>query len=307
MDLGAALLALVITMGLKLPVMIVTGWLMYKMYKATNQKSPKKLWILVPEEERAEYKILFYSLTFFALSEIFCGIETYILMQSHYLGRFLHSITSGVGMGLFAVGIYKLVDKKAFNFTGDRCFFKQGVCKGCPLTAGKSCRFTPTILYVATFILLAAIPPFFASTQKMVADPTKFILPFEILNNWYDNSLIPFIMKMDPNYKPIGVAFFLTKGPQVLDFKIIPGIVILLQLTGIALIQSGKISRIKQGMNSVLFGLGLLCYTYYEVILNRLTDDLFVGALGHEIGEFVFLILLSEFVSKMFPVKHKVK
>ncbi|MEK6625965.1 MAG: hypothetical protein AABY86_13390 [Bdellovibrionota bacterium] len=299
MDLGAVLLALTVSIGLKIPIMLIAGSLIYKMYRATHASPPKRLWAVIPKEHRQEFKWLYYSLIFFFISETFCGVETWILMRSDATMRAIHALSSSFGMGLFAVGLYLLFDKKIIFYAEKKCALNK-MCKGCTLLAGETCKFNSTVLIFGTFIFLAIFPPLFVSTEVITANPAKFILPFESINHWYEFTLIPLLKSLDPNYKSIGVAFFLPTSTQILENKILPSIVGIIVLTGITLFSSKKLATKLIGFNTILFGAGMLCYTYFEIILNRLVGDLFLGAIGHEIGEFVFLFLLTEFLTVTF-------
>ncbi|MBI2520811.1 MAG: hypothetical protein HYV97_10355 [Bdellovibrio sp.] len=299
MDLGAVLLALTVSIGLKIPIMLITANLIYKMYRSTHASPPKKLWAVIPKENRQEFKWLYFSLIAFFISETFCGVETWILMRSDATMRAIHALSSSTGMGLFAVGLYLLFNKKIIFYAEKKCVLNK-MCKGCTLLAGETCKFNSTVLIFGTFIFLAVFPPFFVSTEIITADPTKFILPFESVNRWYEFTLIPLLKSFDPNYKTIGVAFFLPKSTQILENKILPGIVGIIVIAGLMLYSSKKLATKLIGLNTILFGAGMLCYTYFEIILNRLVGDLFLGAIGHEIGEFVFLFLLTEFLTVTF-------
>ncbi len=299
MDLGAVILALIVSIGCKIPIMLITATLLYRMFRSTHSSPPKKLWVVIPPEHRQEFKWLFYSLIAFFVSETFCGVETWILMRSDASMRAIHAVASSTGMGLFAVGLYMLLDKKIIFYAEKRCALNK-ICKGCTLLEGKMCKFNSTVLIFGAFIFLATIPPMFVSTNLITADPSKFILPFPAINSWYELTLIPFLKSMDPNYKSIGVAFFLPKSTQILENKIIPMFVALVVAIGMAVFNSKKIDTKLRGFYAILFGGGMLCYSYFEIILNRLVGDLFLGAIGHEIGEFVFLFLLAEFLTTTF-------
>ncbi|HAZ13458.1 MAG: hypothetical protein A2X86_13090 [Bdellovibrionales bacterium GWA2_49_15] len=299
MDLGAVLLALTVSIGLKIPIMLITAALIYRMFRSTQTSPPKKLWAVIPKEHRQEFKWLYLSLICFFISETFCGVETWILMRSDATMRAIHALSSSTGMGLFAVGLYLLFNKKVIFYAEKKCVLNK-MCKGCTLLAGETCKFNSTVLIFGTFIFLAIFPPFFVSTDLLTADPTKFILPFTGLNSWYDLTLVPYLKTLDPSYKTIGVAFFLPTSTQILENKILPGIVGVIVVTGMMLFSSKKLKLKLMGLNTILFGAGMLCYTYFEIILNRLVGDLFLGAIGHEIGEFVFLFLLTEFLTVTF-------
>ncbi|MFC1705896.1 hypothetical protein ACFL59_03625 [Planctomycetota bacterium] len=300
MDLGAQIIAIVVSIGFKVPIMTFAAVLLLRMYRAAHPVPPKKLWLLVPEESRLQFRLLHWSLVAFFFSEIFCGIETWILLQSNPVQRALHGVSSALGMGLLGAGMCLLVDQKLIHYGKARCALNQ-ICQGCTIRDGGNCKLSPAALLAATFLLFAAIPPLFASTEIMLADPTSFITPFDSLNHWYDETLIPLVMSLQPDYKPIGVAFYLPRSTQIIDYRIIPGVAAVVTCLGIALLYAQAPDTKRRGLCTVAFAAGLLCYTYFELTLHRGTGDLFIGALGHEAGELFFLVLLAEILTRTFP------
>jgi hypothetical protein len=300
MDLGAALIAFIISVIFKLPIMIFTAMLLVKMYKIKHLKPLSKPWISVPNDQIENYNLLYYSLILFFWSELFCAMETYLLMQSNMYGRIFHGLTSALGMGLFAVGLFMLFNDRVPFYGKKKCALNQ-VCKGCTIQDEAGCKFHSTILFVLIFIVLACIPPLFSPINTMYANPSKFILPFTSLNNWYDHTLIPFLKFHDPHYKTIDVAFFLPETAQFVENKVFP--IISLIFATIGLIGFSRFSYDKKilSLKISLFAFGFLSYTYFELILNRLTNDLFIGGLGHEISELFFLIFLAELLVRAFP------
>lgn len=304
MDLGAALIAFTVSVLFKIPIMIFSAYLLVKMFKSKYNRPLAKPWLLIPQDQRENYNFIYYSLIFFFLSELSCGVETYILMQSNVYGRIFHGITSAVGMGLFSVGSFMIFNDKILHYGKKKCVLNQ-ICKGCTIEEPPGCKFHSSILFILVFILLATIPPFFAPVSIMYANPLKFILPFESINQWYDHTLIPFLKSQDPNYKTIGVAFFLPELAQIVENRIFPLISFFFATWGIIgfmrLPYDKKIFPLKLSS----FAFGFLSYTYFELILNRMTNDLFIGALGHELGEFFFLIFVAEFLSRTFPMPNE--
>lgn len=299
MDLGATILAFIVTVCLKVPVMAVATVLLYRMYRTGFSSRPERRRPPIPEEYRRAYKVLFLSLAFFLLSEIFCGIETYILMHSHPFGRFLHSASSSTGMGLFALGLYMLLDEKVIHFGRGRCVGRQ-TCRTCTLIPDGPCRFSASIQLAATFVMLAALPPFFATTAMMAAETSKFALPSAALNGWYEQTFLPLMKSAFPRYTPVSVAIFLDEAPQVLDYKILPAIALGITVVGIFLFRRSRLTQKFLGLSCILFAFGMLAYTYFELILYRIPGDLFIGAVGHELGELFFLVLLGEVLTTFF-------
>lgn len=299
MDLGAALIAFTVSVLFKIPIMVFSATILVKMYKSKHRRPLSRPWLLIPEDQKTNYNIIYYSLILFFWSEIFCGIETYILMQSNVYGRIFHGLTSAFGMGLFAVGTFKLLNDKILHYGENKCIGNT-ICKGCTIQDKLGCKFHSTMLIILTFIVLACIPPLFAPVSIMYANPMKFILPFPAINQWYDLTLIPFLKAHNPNYKTIGVAFFLPEMAQVVENRIFPVFSFIIALIGcIGFVRAPSDKKLFPLLLS-FFALGFISYTYFELILNRVTNDLFIGALGHELGEFFFLVFVAEFLTKTF-------
>ncbi|MBI2519258.1 MAG: hypothetical protein HYV97_02525 [Bdellovibrio sp.] len=304
MDLGALILATLVVMLLKIPIMIISARLIFKMYRSTHASPPKKLWLVIPKEHRQEFRWLYYSLVFFFISEAFCGVETWILMRSDDFMKAAHSLSSGFGMGLFAVGVYLLFNKKIIFYAEKKCTLNK-LCRGCTLLEGLDCKFNSTVLIFATFILLAVIPPFFVSTEIMNADLSKYALPVSI-TNWYEYSVVPFMKTIDPNYKTIKVIFFLPTSTQILENRVFPAVVAIMVIVGIALFLSKRVNTKFNGLLTVIFATGMLCYTYFELVVTRMMGDIFLGGIAHEVAEFIFIFILVEFLSVAFKPQQSV-
>ncbi|MGK5086473.1 hypothetical protein WDW86_02850 [Bdellovibrionota bacterium FG-2] len=82
--------------------MLFSARILLRFYGAAFTSHPKKLWYLLPKEDLPEIRILYWSLICFFISELFCGIETYIIWQTSAFLRGVHAITSALGMVLFA-------------------------------------------------------------------------------------------------------------------------------------------------------------------------------------------------------------
>ncbi|HAZ14478.1 MAG: hypothetical protein A2X86_00275 [Bdellovibrionales bacterium GWA2_49_15] len=298
MDLGALILATLVVMLLKIPIMIISATLIFKMYRSAHASPPKRLWLVIPKEYRQEFRWLHYSLIFFFISEAFCGVETWILLRSDDFMKAAHSLSSVLGMGFFAVGIYLLFNKKIIFYAEKKCVLNK-ICRGCTLLEGFDCKFNSTVLIFASFILLAVIPPFFVSTEIMNADLSKYALPLSV-TNWYEFTLVPFIKTFDPNYKTIKVIFFLPTSTQILENRVFPAFVAVIEIVGMFLFSSKAIALKLKGLLVIIFGAGMLCYTYFELVVTRLLNDIFLGGIAHEFGEFIFIFLLVEFLTVSF-------
>lgn len=302
MDLGATLLTMLVTVGLKVPVMIFSALLIYRMTTSARGALKESQWLVIPKNEIMGFNYLYWSLLLFFASEIFCGIETYILMHTHVMGRIFHALTSAGGMGLFAMGLFHTMNDRMIFYGKKRCVLNT-VCKGCTIDDPMDCKIKPVMIIVGIALVAASLVCFFVSTEFMGVDTSKYTLPFASLNAWYDNILVPWLRSFDPNYRTIDKAVFLPTGAQLVDFVLLPIVTIVLTLTGLILFLRRSVKAKIWGINFTLFALGVLAYAYYELVLNRGTNDLFVGALGHETGELLYLFFLAEYLKNLYPNK----
>ncbi len=298
MDLGAELLALLIVVLVKGAVLVLGSWLLLRLYQASYAKGHvRRLWLLLPDRDRPEVKLLWWSLVCFFVSELTCGVEVYILFQSSVVLSTVHAVSSAVGMGIFALGAYRFVDKKFIAYGQKRCLLNR-VCMGCPVVGGGRCKFSLISLLGATFVGLMTFAPMCASTAQLSAHPERYILPFPALNRWYDGELVPWLQLHIPGYERSGIAYVIPESILVLEWKILPGIVLGLCVCAVVMM---RLRKQVQGVHVFVFATGMLCYSYFQLILYRGVDDLLLGSLGHEVAEFWFLVMVVELLRRIFP------
>lgn len=295
MDFGAFILAMILSFGIKIPVMVFTTILLVRMYKVRKN-----------EASNPDFNYLFFSLIFFAFSEIFCAFETYILKHAHFIGRILHAGTSSLSMAFFAVGVFLLLDRRLIHFSTVKCF-GHDFCRSCTALSLATCKFSKLTVYSFFFLLFACFPPLFAPVDQMNADSRRYILPIESFNTWYDTVAVPFFRSMDSSYQPISAAMTLTTSPQVLVTKIMPLFAFLLIVIGIVMFLRKSLRAQMKGMMIIFFASGILAYTYNELILHRITGELLIGGMGHEIGEFLFLLCFGQILKIFYQAQTQKK
>lgn len=304
MELGATILAYLAAGIVKPAVMIISTVLLIRMIRAYRTDRTHSKWFRIEDDQRPAFRMILFSMILFVLSELFCGIETYGLMRSDDTLQILHSISSATGMGLFAVGIYMLLDGQVIHFGTGRCVMKP-VCHACSYGSRTECKFTPLFVTVFFFIVLVSVLPMLAPTNEMNADSARFVLPFEQANLWYDKVLLPWMMSVCPHYRPVGDAVHLQSFPQIIDYRLFPLISISLIVSGLIRFRSNVLTSRPMGLYLIMFAAGLLGYTYYQLVLQRGTGDLFMAALGHEIGELFFLVVLIKLLNVFFPLRDR--
>lgn len=301
MNLGAALVALFIALVIKVAVMLVGAWLLVKVYRSTYATPPKRPWLLIPPENRREVKLLFAALICFYASELTCGIEIYVIFRSSPWTSCFHSVVSATGMALFAVGLWEYIDKKLVRYGGSSCLLNR-MCSGCTFSEGAGCKFWTALLLIGSFVALAALPPFLASTSQMVADPRRWMLPFPALNAWYDDVFQPWLRGHIPGLDASGAAYYILEIVNVVEFRITPAVALVLAVLGTTLVWR---RREQAGLKLVLAAVGMLGYVYLELVTFRLHGDALAGGVMHEVAEFWFLLITAELLARAFSDREK--
>ena len=222
MDLGGILIALFDAFIVKGLVMILAAWMVVKLYRAAFRPPAADPWLTIPESQRPEARLLWWSLLVFLLSELTCGLEIYAVSETCPPLSVGHSFISGVGTGLFGLALYAYFDKSVIGFAGTKCLVNR-ICRGCTVQAGKPCRFTPAILLLAMFLALAVVPALYVSTERVYADLSRYALPFESVNSWFDNEAEPWLVENVSTYQPNGRAYYLPTVMLITEFRVIPG------------------------------------------------------------------------------------
>ncbi len=297
MDLGAALMAIAVAFGVKLVVMILTARLVVKVYGASFGEAPRRLWILVPKAERAEVRILWLSLVFFAISEATCGVELYVILRSSAWLESIHGVVSAIAMGLFAVGLWDLFDRKSLRYAEPSCALHK-ICRTCTVQKEEGYKLAPLVSLSGSLVALASVPPLFAPVDRMVADTRRLMLPFPAINAWYDQVAVPWMKSVYPAFDPRGGAYFLPRPMLIIEWRVIPIVAAVIAIVSVVL------SRRKQWARAVRWlalAAGMLAYSYFELTVYRVTGDALLGSLFHEVGELWFLVAVAELLVRAFP------
>jgi hypothetical protein len=294
MDLGAALVGMFTVGVIKLAVMALTARLLYLLRRALRPGSAARRFSLVARDAPREMGWLFASLALFAVSELACAAEIWILARSSPLLGILHSVTSAAGMGLFALALYAYADRELLSFTGRACAGHR-VCRGCPVREGLACRYAGLLQLAAAFVACAAVPPLLASTAPMAGDPRRYALPFAAWNAWYDDTARPLLARL--GHDASGASFDLSAAVQITDYRVLPALSALLAAVAFAHL---RLRREARGVLVLAFAGGALAYSYCELVLNRATGDIIFGSLGHEIAELGFILFTGHLLDRTF-------
>jgi hypothetical protein len=274
--------------------MVFAGRLLVRLYGARHGQT--RLYALVTRDDAAPARVLWWALVLFSISELVCGVEVYILSRASPILSSIHGVSSAAGMGLFGVGLYDVLDRKMVRF-GTRACVGNRICRGCAVVAGQRCRFAPALLAMATLVVLAAILPWFASTDPVGADARKLILPFPALNAWYDGHVVPWVARRLPWIDLTGESYVVPRSVFILEYRLLPAIAGAVAVAAIAVLRRG---HERAGTRLLLLGTGALSYSYFELVLYQATGDGLLAGLGHEIGEFWFLVATGELLATLF-------
>ncbi|MBI5516209.1 MAG: hypothetical protein HY909_20660 [Deltaproteobacteria bacterium] len=296
MNFGAALVALGLALVLKVAVMVLGARLLVKVFRARHGAPPRRPWLLVPRRNTPEVRLLTWALVLFYVTELTCGIEIYVIFRSSPWLSSIHSVASGVGMALFALGLFEHLDRELLRFGQPSCLVNR-VCRGCTLAEPEGCRMSALLLLLAGFVALAALPPFLASTEPMIADPRRWLLPFPALNAWYDHSFIPWVRSLLPGMDPTGGAYVIREVVNVLEFRVLPAAALVAAVGGVALLRRGSH---RAGLRLTLAAAGVLAYVYLELITFRIHGDALAGGVMHEVAELWFLVVVAEYLTRSF-------
>jgi len=269
MDLGGILIALFDAVVVKGIVMVLAAWMVVKFYRAALQRQPARGWLAVPDDQRPEARLLWWSLLVFLLSEVTCGLEMFAVGRTCPPLSVGHTAISGLGTGLFALALYAYLDKVLLRFAGSHCLVNR-VCRGCTVQEGAPCRFASGIVLLAVFLALAVIPPLYVSTGRVYADLSRYALPFDSWNAWFDDRVEPWLLEHVTGYRPHGQSFYLPPAMLIVEYKILPGLALLLSLAAIV---AARGRREALALRLLAFAFGTLAYTYLELALYPATDD----------------------------------
>ena len=178
MDLGATLMGLLIVVVIKVLVMVLPAVLLIRLLKVSHSDTDK-LWLLIPPQHRSRLRILIWGLILFAVSELACGVEIYVVTRSNALLACLHSITSFAAMGLTAVGLLQLFDWKYLHFvdTASPCIAVK-TCGECTKRQSGVCRFSALLPIAAGLLILMSLPVFFAASTICLAPSSVLDISF---------------------------------------------------------------------------------------------------------------------------------
>lgn len=296
MDLGAALLALLIAFVVKVPVMALSGWLVWSIERGRRLEDRERLWLRLPDAPLPEVRALRAGLILFALSELTCGIEVYVLARSSPVIACAHDALSATGMATFSLGALLWADAHLLRWGERGCLMNRALCRGCTVREAAGCKLRPLHAYAATFVALAALVPLFAPTDRLPADPRRWALPFASWNAWYDATVVPWLQAS--GFQTGGAAFYVPESALVLTWRLTPLLALAL---AVAAFLFTRARREAPAQRLLAVAVGLLAFSYLELVLLATTRDPLLGGLGHEVAELWFLLATAELLRRAYP------
>ena len=297
MHLGAILIALFTAIAVKGTVMVLAGYILFRVFRTTSPRPLTRRWLHVPNENLREFRILRWSLVLFFVAELACGLEIYVLMESLAALACLHGVASGLAMGLFALGMYLYSERTLIRYGDSRCLANR-ICHGCTIAETEGCKMRRTILLLGAFVALATLPPLAAPAETMYADMNAYVLPVDSVNEWFDQDVVPWLESNVAAYDPSARNYFISGAELVVEFRLLPMAALLLSVAAVLLVW---IRREAAGMGFMAFAVGMLGYVYLEIALYAATREALIGSLGHEVSELWFLVITAEFLRRAFP------
>jgi hypothetical protein len=122
------------------------------------------------------------------------------------------------------------------------------------------------------------------------------VLPFPAINAWYDHTFLPklqLVCSLDPS----GQGFPIPRWVSAFNFRIVPALAAALAVAAIVLI---RLRRERAGLRLSAATLGVLAYPYLEAVAKRVTGDVTLGAIFHELAELWFLVATAVFLLRTF-------
>jgi hypothetical protein len=294
-QLGSALVTLLDSLLVKGAVMVITAWLLARLVGSLRAAPGSATWLELDGEDRLELRWLLAALVGFAVSEVACAVEV-VEAGSVEAMDWLHSGSSAVGMGLFAVWLTRVLDRKLLRYGERSCLFNR-VCQGCTFSEPARCKLLGTLSLVAALVALAGLPLLWVSTEAIPADPRAYALPFPALNAWYDQVIVPWVRAHAPGNDPTTTRYFFLHSTLVLELRAVPLLASVLAVAALGLL---RVRREVAGLRLLAFSAGVLGYGYLEAVLFAATGDPIFGSLAHEGSELWFLLVTTEGLRRLF-------
>jgi hypothetical protein len=132
--------------------------------------------------------------------------------------------------------------------------------------------------------------PLLVPTHRLPADVSRYALPIDALNRWYDAQVVPWLIRNVDSYRPGGNTYFAPEGMLIVELRVIP----LLALAGLVPVLAWLLRRQEaRALEGLFLAAGVLAYVDFEALVYVATADPIFGSLVHEVAELWFVITLG--------------
>ncbi|MCP4393891.1 MAG: hypothetical protein GY804_06440 [Alphaproteobacteria bacterium] len=291
MDLGAIIVGGIMMSFKGLGALVALAILLLVVLTSANVRYSRKPWMSVPADNVRELTIVAWSAVFFLISELFSLISM-VLNVMYFEGLFFSFISSLFSASSFALLFYVvfvIVDRVIGAYaTKDCCAIPR--CKAeCPVMEGEKCKLRVTLFIFALFVVFASFYPFLIPLESVPIDAAGKVLPFVSLNNWFDESVVPGLLKNIPTYVPGLVKYEIPLDLFLIEYKLIPGVAFLIALSSVPFIFS---CSERFALKMLMLSLGLMIYPYLEIVFYSASRDILKASLAFEFVEFLTMVSL---------------
>lgn len=243
-------------------------------------------------------RLIWLGLWSFFIGEMICAVESYVIFRISATLDILHSIFSASALALITLGLFDFFDRYYLHYiNGEKpCFFIR-FCEECPRKTRGKCKFHGVIIWSVILIILLSFAPLFSEVTEIKAYPADHQLPWQTLNDFYDQKLVPFLEKYIGGYSQSDLFLTISYESRFVLDRFFPWMALLVMIPGLILLLLNKADRWVVVLFSI--GTGAIGFSYFEIILYKVNPYVFIGSVGEELAELAGLFLLMALLKQM--------
>lgn len=295
MDLGAVILAGIMMSAKGMGILIALFVVLLISLTVANVRYSRRPWMSVPMECLNEIKIVRWGCILFLLSEG-CSLVSMMLNLMYFEGLYFSFVSSLLSASSFALLFYALfvvIDRSLGSYATEKCMFYKRCNEKCPVTKeDDKCKIKGMLFIIALFVIFASFFPFLVPLKTITIDAAGKMLPFVKYNDWFDERIVPGLLKNIPTYIPGLTKYRVPFDLFLIEYRMIPAIAFLISLSSLAFLFSYS-ERL--ALKMLIISIGLMMYPYMEMVFYTASRDILKGSLAFEIAEFLMMfgIMLS--------------
>lgn len=301
MDLGAVILAGIMMSVKGMGMLIAFFVILLITLTVANVRYSRRPWMSVPLESLSEIKIVRWGCILFLLSEG-CGLVSMLLNLMYFEGLYFSFISSLLSASSFALLFYALfvvVDRVLGSYATGKCMFYKRCSEKCPVMEdGDKCKIKSMLFIFALFVIFASFFPFLVPLKTITIDAAGKMLPFVKYNDWFDERIVPGLLKNIPTYVPGLTKYRIPFDLFLIEYRMIPAIAFLISLSSLAFIFSYS-ERL--ALRMLVVSVGLMIYPYMEIVFYTASRDILKGALAFEITSFLMMVCVLLSLRLVYP------